>query len=283
MVLVLGCGEKTDSSVSEAVHTVESEKDLPAQPTSSPTTVEVTDPTPNPTQISSPEIQVLSVRVIETLPHDSDAFTQGLEFSQGRLFESRGLYGKSGISEINPNNGELIRWLPFDDVYFGEGITVVADKVIQLTWTNEIAFVFDLDSFELLETFSYQGQGWGLCYNGDSLYMSDGSSWLTVRNPDTFTIEDEVAVTKNGIPVEAINELECVDEEIYANVWRTNEILVIDQLTGNVIAVIDASGLLTGEESETADVLNGIAYIEQTGTFLITGKLWPSMFEVSFE
>ena len=105
MVLVLGCGEKTDSSVSEAVHTVESEKDLPAQPTSSPTTVEVSDPTPTPTptQISSPEIQVLSVRVIETLPHDSDAFTQGLEFSQGRLFESRGLYGKSGISEINPN------------------------------------------------------------------------------------------------------------------------------------------------------------------------------------
>ena len=229
------------------------------------------------------EVQVLSIQILERRPHNSDAFTQGFEFFEGKLFESRGLYGESGVSEINPSNGELMRWLPLENQFFGEGLTVVGDTLIQLTWRNGIANVIDIDSFTIVDVLNFEGEGWGVCFDGEVLYMSDGSNRLTIRDPGSFLIVDEITVTRDGVPVTKINELECVGEDIYANVWKTNDILVIDRSSGNVRAVINASGLLTVEESESADALNGIAYLEETGTFLITGKLWPAMFEVDFE
>ena len=252
---------------------------------------EIVNPVPSETAVatetpvlSAPdEVQVLSIQILERRPHNSDAFTQGFEFFEGKLFESRGLYGESGVSEINPSNGELMRWLPLENQFFGEGLTVVGDTLIQLTWRNGVANVINIDSFTIVDVFNFEGEGWGLCFDGEVLYMSDGSSRLTIRDPGSFLIVDEITVTRDGVPVTKINELECVGEDIYANVWRTNDILVIDRSSGNVRAAINASGLLTVEESESADVLNGIAYLEESGTFLITGKLWPVMFEVTFE
>ena len=234
--------------------------------------------------LSAPaEVQALSIQILERRAHNSDVFTQGFEFFEGRLFESRGQYGESGVSEINPSNGELIRWLPLENQFFGEGLTVVGDTLIQLTWRNGVANIIDIDSFAIVDIFNFEGEGWGLCFDGEVLYMSDGSSRLTIRDPESFLIVDEITVTRDGVPVTEINELECAEGDIYANVWKTNDILVIDRSSGNVRAVFDASGLLTAEESESADALNGIAYLEESGTFLITGKLWPTMFEVTFE
>ena len=177
----------------------------------------------------------------------------------------------------------MIRWLPLGNEFFGEGLTIVGDYLLQLTWRNGIVNIIDIDSFEIVNVFSYEGEGWGLCFDGEFLYMSNGSNSLTVRDPSSFVIVKEIPVRNNGNPVQAINELECVGDIIYANIWQTDTILKIDNESGNVLATIDASGLLTSDESASADVLNGIAYNHDSETFLITGKLWPAMFEVTFE
>ena len=293
VLAALGCGGTPDDVgiVPEATLTPVVAEEIPEEivnPVPSETAVATETPVLSaPTEVevlSAPaEVQVLSIQIVESRPHASDAFTQGFEFFEGKLFESRGLYGESGVSEINPSNGELMRWLPLENQFFGEGLTVVGDTLIQLTWRNGVANVIDIDSFTIVDVFNFEGEGWGLCFDGEVLYMSDGSSRLTIRDPRSFLIVDEITVTRDGVPVTKINELECVGEDIYANVWRTNDILVIDRSSGNVRAAINASGLLTVEESESADVLNGIAYLEESGTFLITGKLWPVMFEVTFE
>jgi len=279
---MMGCaGASDDEVVAPVVKTEPVEVTESTQNETAPVPEEIKeDISVTPTPV---EIENLSIRIIEKRSHSKDAFSQGFEFSGDRLFESRGLYGESGVSEIDPSNGEVIQWLPLGDEFFGEGLTVLEDTLIQLTWINGVAYVIDIETFAVINVFDYEGEGWGLCFDGELLYMSDGSSRLTVRDPDSFLVVDEIPVMRNGVPVQAINELECVGDDIYANVWRTNDILMIDRSSGNVGAVIDGSGLLTAEEAEFADVLNGIAYIEESETFLITGKLWPSMFEVIFE
>ena len=161
----------------------------------------------------------------------------------------------------------------------------VGDRLIQITWQNGRAFTYDLETFNPAGEFSYTGEGWGLCYDGTDLYMSDGSATLTVRDPDTFEAVREIAVTQGGAPVTELNELECVGEDIYANVWRTDRIVRINKESGNVVAEIDASGLLSAEERQALEpnaVLNGIAYNPDDDTFFITGKLWPEVFKVRF-
>jgi len=177
----------------------------------------------------------------------------------------------------------VLRWAPLADEYFGEGLTVVGDSLIQLTWLAGKAFVYDIDTFEVTTVFDYEGQGWGLCFDGVALVMSDGSSSLTMRDPETFMIVGTVIVQLNGSDVALLNELECVAGKIYANIWQTDTIVEIDPATGDVMAVIDAAGLLDGTDTAGVDVLNGIAYDETSETFLLTGKLWPAMFEVVFE
>ena len=244
-------------------------------------------PTPTPTASpTEPEIvksQMVTMRVLGTRPHDETAFTQGLEFYGERLFESQGLRGFSGLAEINASNGEVLRDISLAPQFFGEGISVVDDTIIQLTWTSGKAFVYDIQTLSLIDQFEYDGEGWGLCFDGTSLYMSDGSDLLTLRDPETFAITGSLKVTSDLVNVSRLNELECVDEHVYANMWQTDFIIAIDTSSGHVDMVIDASVLQTYEGVSDADVLNGIAYIKASDSFLVTGKLWPLMFEVVFE
>ena len=222
----------------------------------------------------------LRVRVIRSTAHDPAAFTQGLIWHDGQLFESTGQYGRSSLRQVDPTTGQVVRQVPVRGQLFGEGLALVGKRLIQLTWRSGTALVWDLTSFRHIESYSYQGEGWGLCFDGTRLVMSDGSDQLTFRDPETFAETGTIAITSAGRPVQMLNELECVDGSVYANVWQTERIVQIDPDRGIVTAEIDASGLLDGPLPE---VLNGIAHVPATDRFFITGKLWPRIFEVEFE
>ena len=235
---------------------------------------------------------VLAVDIIEALPHDPASFTQGLALDGETMFESIGRYGGSALIELaepEPVPGGTAdpgfvasRRVPVDAAFFAEGLAVVEDRLIQLTWKEGTAFVYDAESLEVVDEFSYEGEGWGLCYQDEEerLVMSDGSATLTFRDPDTFEELGSVEVTLDETDLASLNELECVGDMVYANVWKSDHIAVINPADGAVTAVIDASGLVA--ENPGADVLNGIAYDEATDTFLVTGKLWPTMYRLRF-
>jgi len=220
---------------------------------------------------------VLSVR-----PHDPTAYTQGLVWDHGTFYESAGLYGRSSLRQVEPRTGEVLRRVDLAPGFFAEGLALVGNRLLQLTWKEGVAFQYDARTFERTGEFHYEGEGWGLCDDGRRLVMSDGSDHLGFRDRRTFALLGGVDVRLDGRPATQLNELECVDGAIYANVWRTDEILRIDPANGRVTAVIDAGGLLDAAAQEQADVLNGIAYDPEKKTFYITGKLWPKMFEVVF-
>ncbi len=233
----------------------------------------------------------LRPEVLNTRPHDPTSFTQGLLFHEGSLYESDGnccpSYSTySTLREVDPATGEVLRSIDLDPQYFAEGLERVDDRLIQLTWQAGVAFVYDIATFEVVDTYTYEGEGWGLCYDGSLLYMSDGSPYITLRDPETFEVVDRGLVTFQGQPAEDINELECVGDYIYANIWQSDVIIQIDKTNGNVVAVVDARDLLSEEELAAivpgSDVLNGIVYLPESDTFLITGKHWPTMFEVTF-
>ena len=258
----------------------------------------------------------MELEVLNTYPHDTKAFTQGLVWYDGSFYEStgddNGIESYSGLStlrEVDPITGEVLRSIPVkrsepleegQSDYFAEGLELVGDQFYQLTWKAETAFVYDRATFEEVDRINCDGQGWGLCTDGRYFYMSDGSQYLSIREIDTFELIAKMVVTYNGYPIERqrLNELECVGDSIYANYWRTNFILEIDKFTGNVTALIDTTNLLTPEQQleipgafqsndgqiypSTGGVLNGIAYNPQSDTFFITGKLWPWVFEVRF-
>jgi len=223
--------------------------------------------------------------VISVRPHDPSAYTQGLLLYDGFLYESAGEYGESTLRQVDPDTGEVLRQISIPDTYFAEGLERIGDRLIQLTWKEDSAFVYDINTFELLDTISYDGEGWGLCADDRFLFMSDGSSFITLRDRDTFDFLFDGMVTIQNQPVARINELECVGDYIYANIYLTDYIVKINKFNGVVEAVIDASGLLTDEERAALasdEVLNGIVYLPDSDTFLITGKHWPKMFEVNF-
>lgn len=260
----------------------------PTTTTSDPVTPEPTTTTSDPTT-PTPEVgdepERLTARVLDVRPHDPLAFTQGLVVSDGRMFESTGDREPLGtvVREVDPLTGEVIDQVSVDGV-FGEGLELVGDSLYLLTWRGGQLIVLDADTLDEVRRVGYEGEGWGLCSLGDRLAMSDGTDMLTFRDPDSFDVVSDVAVTVRGEPLEQINELECVDGNIWANVWFADQIVRIDPATGVVTAVVDTSSLDRSDlpEDPTA-VLNGIAYDESTGTFLLTGKLWPSMFEVVFD
>jgi glutaminyl-peptide cyclotransferase len=231
---------------------------------------------------SGPAVEHLKVKVLQTYRHDPGAFTQGLVWHGGLLYESTGLRGESTVREVQPETGKVLRSTPLAAKYFGEGLALVDDRLIQITWEEHTAFVYGRADFGVRNQLSYTGDGWGLTYDGKRLIMSDGSDRLTFRDPVTFAAVDGVNVSEDGVPVTDVNELEWVDGAIYANVWQTDRILRIDAATGRVTAEIDASGLLSERERVGVDVLNGIAWRPDTKTFYITGKKWPKMFEVVF-
>ena len=215
-------------------------------------------------------------------PHDPAAYTQGLVWDHGTLYESAGLYGRSSLRQVDPRTGEVLRRLDVPPGFFAEGLAEVGNRLLQLTWKEGVAFVYEPRSFERVGEFRYEGEGWGLCDDGRRLVMSDGSDHLGFRDRRTFALLGGVNVLLDGRPATQLNELECVGGAVYANVWMTDQILRIDPASGRVTAVIDAGGLLDAAEQAQADVLNGIAYDPEKKTFLITGKLWPKMFEVVF-
>lgn len=226
-------------------------------------------------------------RVINTYPHDSDAFTQGLIWHQGRLYESAGLYGQSDLRRVELETGQVEARVELSSDVFAEGLELVGDRLIQLTWKAGSAFVYDAETLAHIETIEYQGEGWGLCYDGRYLFMSDGSAYLSIRDANSFALIFRGAVTLDGqlIPPQLLNELECVGEHIYANAWNTAYIFKIDKFTGEIVALIDAASLLgAAERAEWAagNVLNGIAWNSETDTFYITGKRWSTLYEVEF-
>ena len=229
-----------------------------------------------------PDVRLKRVEVLREFSHERDAYTQGLVWWDGVLFESTGREGESTLRRLDPRTGRVEQRIDIPAQYFGEGLSLVDRRLIMLTWRAQRAFSYDRDSFELLDTYRYRGEGWGLCYDGDRLIMSDGSDRLTFRDPDTFEPIGEQRVRLRGQPLYELNELECVDGAVYANVWQTDFIVRIDPESGRVTDYIDAAGLLQGADRLGAEVLNGIAYDPDADTFYITGKWWPKMFEVRF-
>jgi glutaminyl-peptide cyclotransferase len=223
--------------------------------------------------------------VLDTWPHDPDAFTQGLVWDEGRFLESTGRYGLSDLREVDALSGEVLRRRPLDAREFGEGLALVADRLVQITYREEVAHVYDRATFEPIGRFTYRGEGWGLCFDGEVLWMSDGSDRLTRRDPSTFAVLGTVQVTRDGRGVERLNELACVDEHVYANVWLTTDVVRIRSRDGRVDAVIDASALVPDDPRvlDPDAVLNGIAYDPDGERFFLTGKLWDVMYVVRFE
>jgi len=234
------------------------------------------------TQMTAPaRVPTYSYEVINTYPHDPGAFTQGLVFHQGLLYESTGLNGSSSLRRVELETGKVLKIVPISAQFFAEGLALFNGRLYQLTWQNQQGFVYDLDSFNLLGGFRYAGEGWGLTHNGRSLIMSDGTSQIRFTNPDTFEIQRTITVQDNGREITQLNELEYVKGEIYANIWQTDRVARVDPNSGRVTAWINLSGLLSPEDrARGADVLNGIAYDEASDRLFVTGKFWPKLFEI---
>jgi glutamine cyclotransferase len=232
--------------------------------------------------MSQPQsLPVYGYRVVREYPHDPNAFTQGLQFVDGFLYEGTGLNGRSSIRKVRLETGEVVQQRDLARAYFGEGITVWKTDLIQLTWQSNVAFVYDVATFAPRRTFRYTGEGWGLTHDGTSLIMSDGSDELRMLDPGTFAERRRVKVTAAGQGLSNLNELEFVNGEILANVWLTDSVARIAADTGRVLGYIDLSGLLSpAERSSTDQVLNGIAYDAQNDRLFVTGKLWPKLFEI---
>ena len=229
-----------------------------------------------------PAAEQLEVRVLHRYPHDPMAFTQGLLWHDGHIFESTGLYGESSLRRVDLETGEVLERRSLDRGLFAEGLARIGDQLTQLTWRANQAHVWTVDGFHHERQLRYEGEGWGLCHNGEHLVMSDGSERLSFRQPESFRVDHVVRVRDADGFVEDLNELECVDGAIWANVWQTDRIIRIDPATGRVTASVDASGLLDATEALGSDVLNGIAWIPEREHFVITGKQWPWLFEVEF-
>ena len=230
---------------------------------------------------SNDVIPIYSYNIVNTYPHDRSAFTQGLVFEDGVLYEGTGGFGNSTLRRVELETGDILQINELSAQFFGEGITIYENKIIQLTWKSKIGFVYDKNSFELLQAFNYSSEGWGITDDGTRLIMSDGTSTLHFLDPQTFEEIGQLEVFDNDGPVTRLNELEYVQGEIYANVWQTDRVARIEPGTGRVIGWVELGGLLTTEDlHEPVDVLNGIAYDAETDRLFVTGKLWPRLFEI---
>jgi glutamine cyclotransferase len=235
----------------------------------------------NPPPPLKTEIPVFAYEVVNVWPHQPDAFTQGLVFLDGALLESTGLNGQSSLRRVDLKTGNVVQRAEVPMEYFAEGLATLDGKLFQLTWQNHKAFVYDLHSFRLENEFAYEGEGWGLTTDGHWLIMSDGTDQIRFLDPRTFKENRRIAVKALGRPVYALNELEYVKGEIFANVWGTDQVVRIDPATGEVVGVIDFTRLLPQQDrNENTDVLNGIAYDAGGDRLFVTGKRWPKLFEV---
>ena len=235
-------------------------------------------PSSVPAAVGTPEY---GFRVVNKYPHDPSAFTQGLVYVDGSLYEGTGLEGKSLVRRVALESGEVLQEERLPDHFFGEGIAVVGDKLVQLTLRAETGFVYDLKALAVESDFSYPGEGWGLTSDGRNLIMSDGTDQLRFLDSATFREVGRVSVYDQTGPVRYLNELEYVAGEVYANVWQTDRIVRISPQTGEIVGLINLAGLLTPEDrTGTEDVLNGIAYDAKGGRLFVTGKWWAKLYEI---
>jgi glutaminyl-peptide cyclotransferase len=233
------------------------------------------DPAPQP----SP--QRLRYEIVKVYPHDPAAYTQGLLWWEGSLYESTGQWGQSSLRRVDLETGKVLQKSDLDARLFGEGLALLGDKLYQLTWESGLGFVYDRASFRRLSTFTYATEGWGLAVLGTDLVMSDGSSILTVRDPETFAQMRRIRVADEDGPVGMLNELETIDGRIYANIYQSDRVVVIDPGSGRVEAEVDFSGLLPASDRRpSTDVLNGIAWDAKGKRLFITGKNWPRLFQI---
>jgi glutamine cyclotransferase len=224
---------------------------------------------------------VVGYKIVNTYPHDPRAFTQGLVFADDLLYEGTGLRGQSSLRKVDLKTGNILQIRQLSAQFFGEGITIYGNRIIQLTWRARVGFVYDKQTFQLLDTFNYPTEGWGITHDGRSFIMSDGTSTLYLLDPQTFQEVGRLEVHTRDGPVSRLNELEYVQGEIYANVWKTDRIARISPQTGEVVGWIDLEGLLRQEDrNRRIDVLNGIAYDVKNDRLFVTGKLWPKLFEI---
>lgn len=229
--------------------------------------------------------QRMTTKIVNTYPHNPTSFTQGLEFYNGNLYEGTGdpgNLGKTIVAQVDLISGDIKQKMGLDTGYFGEGITILNNTLYQLTWQNQKCFTYDItQGLQLKGEFNYIGEGWGLCNDGNQLIMSDGSERITFRNPETFEISHTIEVYNNQGPINYLNELEYINGKIYANVWTTNAVIVIDPTSGKVLQEIDATNLVK-EGQGAGEVLNGVAHNNATGKTYMTGKNWSKLFEVQF-
>jgi glutaminyl-peptide cyclotransferase len=235
-----------------------------------------------PSPAGAQTIPTYTYRVVHSYPHDIDAFTEGLFYRDGLLYESTGLLGRSSVRKVRLETGEVLLRADLPPDLFGEGITYWEDRLVGVTWTSQAGFLLDLRNFSLAGRFSYAGEGWGLTHNDREIIMSDGTSELRFLDPKTMREIRRLRVTANGKPVDQLNELEWVDGEVFSNIWQTDRIARIDPKTGHVIGWIDLTGILPQRDriQDHTDVLNGIAYDPSTKRLFVTGKLWPKLFEI---
>jgi glutamine cyclotransferase len=223
-------------------------------------------------------------RVVRILPHDPEAFTQGLIYRNGFFYESTGRKGKSSLRKVCPDTGEILQQRDVEDQYFAEGLTDYKEHLVQITLNAETGFIYDMESFERIRTFRYTGEGWGLTFDGDQFIMSDGSSDLKFLDPETFEETGSLTVIENGNEVADLNELEMINGKIFANVLFRDEIIEIDPESGVVTGKINLEKLVNKVKSEaTVNVLNGIAYNSETGRIYVTGKFWPNVYEIEIK
>lgn len=226
------------------------------------------------------EAPLRSYTVVNSFPHDPEAFTQGLVYRDGVLYESTGLNGRSSLRKVRLETGEVLQKHNVDHRYFAEGLTDWGSRLVQLTYTTNVGFVYDLSTFAVQRTFSYSGQGWGLAHDSRRLIMSDGTSALRFLDPDTFRETGRVTVRDGDRPIENLNELEYVKGDVYANVWTTDRIAIISPTSGQVTAWLDLAGIRGPTRRASDDVLNGIAYDAARDRLFVTGKLWSRLFEI---
>lgn len=230
---------------------------------------------------AAPSVRYETYRIVREYPHDARAYTQGLAYADGVLYEGTGRYGLSSLRKVELETGKVLKQVDLSPSFFGEGITLLNGKVYQLTWRSQTGFVYDLASFERLGRFQYPTQGWGLTHDGTHLIMSDGSARLYYLHPETFAQTRVLEVHDANGPVDQLNELEYINGEIYANVWHRDDIVRISPETGAVVGRIDMSNLIDPARlTDPEAVLNGIAYDAATDRLFVTGKLWPALFEI---
>jgi glutaminyl-peptide cyclotransferase len=247
----------------------------------SPSPTASTVPTATVAPSAQPPVPVYTYRVVHAYPHDPAAFTEGLFFSNGFLYEGTGLVGSSSLRRVDLETGTVLQSLPLPAPYFGEGVALLESEIAQLTWKSHLGFVYDQETFETQRTFTYPTEGWGLTTGGGSWIMSDGSATLHFLDPETFREVTNVLVTDSRGPVTKLNELEYVQGEVFANVWQSDRIARIDPLTGRVTGWIDLAGILDSVVVQNrVDVLNGIAYDAENDRLFVTGKFWPWLFEI---